>query len=141
MVNDDALVGSKVSEQTMAATVKVVAGNNLITGSKKSSNDIESSHSRADSQCSLGVHDLGEVSFEMCSGRISGALVDRNAGSAILVFAVGVYKLGGKSVSLATSAWARWRRRRRKVMALVIDSLQRVGRLARLNWRRRRHFG
>ncbi|KAG9680324.1 cystathionine beta-lyase, partial [Aureobasidium melanogenum] len=88
-----------VFEKTVRTAVEVVAGDNLVTRVKQASDNVKASHARRHDQRAVGIHDLGQVTLEMGTGRVARTsvivlialalegcgLVDRNAASIVLV--------------------------------------------------------
>ena len=75
VVHDDAAVCGEVLEQSVGATVQVIASDNLVARSQQAGDDVEGAHARTDDECAVRVHDLGQVSLEVGSCGIAGACV------------------------------------------------------------------
>jgi hypothetical protein len=63
MVDGHTNMGSDVSKKTVGTAVQVVSGNNLVSWLQQSQDDIQSCHSRRDSECMSGRRDFGDVVF------------------------------------------------------------------------------
>ena len=140
VVDDDTLVGREVGEQAVGAAVQVVAGDDLVAGSKQAGDDVQGTHARADSQGTCGIHDLGEVALEMGTGGIAGSsvivlaasvgrrllegrgLVDGDARGAILILGLGVDELGGQGVSSSAVRGAGRRGGRGKIVTVEVNA-------------------
>lgn len=139
VMNDDALVGSKVRQQTVGTSVQVISGDDLVSGAQDSGDDVQGTHSRTDGERSCSVHDLGHVSLEVRARGVAGScvivllattgrrlfergrLVDGDAGGSILILGLGIDQFGGKGVSSTAGRGARRRGRRRQIVAVEVD--------------------